>query len=93
MIHDCLRRPVLIVDGISDRPEPRPVQPPESGAVVAIPQVGGLHHRYERPRSLNEAILDAVWIQGQPISPSHWLRLVLYPCGLPRLSTLQGSAR
>jgi putative transposase len=31
-----------------DPPEPRPVQPPELGAVVAIPQVGGLHHRYER---------------------------------------------
>jgi hypothetical protein len=31
-----------------DTPEPRPVQPPELGAVVAIPQVGGLHHRYER---------------------------------------------
>ena len=29
-------------------PESRPVQPPERGAVVAIPQVGGLHHRYER---------------------------------------------
>ena len=31
-----------------DPPEPRPVHPPERGAVVAIPQVGGLHHRYER---------------------------------------------
>lgn len=31
-----------------DAPEPRPVQPPELGGVVAIPQVGGLHHRYER---------------------------------------------
>jgi putative transposase len=31
-----------------DPPEPRPVQPLEFGAVVAIPQVGGLHHRYER---------------------------------------------
>jgi putative transposase len=31
-----------------DPPEPRSVQPPESGPVVAIPQVGGLHHRYER---------------------------------------------
>jgi hypothetical protein len=26
----------------------RIVHPPELGAVVAIPQVGGLHHRYER---------------------------------------------
>jgi transposase InsO family protein len=31
-----------------DSPEPRAVLPPERGAVVAIPQVGGLHHRYER---------------------------------------------
>src|SRR4051812_44384232 len=31
-----------------DPPEPRPVHPLELGAVVAIPQVGGLHHRYER---------------------------------------------
>ena len=31
-----------------DPPEPRPVHSPECGAVVAIPQVGGLHHRYER---------------------------------------------
>jgi len=31
-----------------DTPEPRPVHPPELGAVVAIPRVGGLHHRYER---------------------------------------------
>jgi putative transposase len=31
-----------------DSPEPRPVQPPEMGRVVTIPQVGGLHHRYER---------------------------------------------
>jgi putative transposase len=31
-----------------DTPEPRSVHPVELGAVVAIPQVGGLHHRYER---------------------------------------------
>ena len=31
-----------------DTPEGRPAQPPESGRVVAVPQVGGLHHRYER---------------------------------------------
>ena len=31
-----------------DTPEPRDVQPPEPGPVIAIPQVGGLHHRYER---------------------------------------------
>ena len=31
-----------------DTPESRPVQPPESGRVVAVPPVGGLHHRYQR---------------------------------------------
>src|SRR5438477_1663841 len=31
-----------------DSPEPRPSQGPEIGPVVAISQVGGLHHRYER---------------------------------------------
>jgi hypothetical protein len=34
-----------------DPPEPRSVHPLQSGAVVAIPQVGGLHHRYERPQA------------------------------------------
>ena len=31
-----------------DAPEPRDVQPPELGEVIELPQVGGLHHRYER---------------------------------------------
>jgi putative transposase len=31
-----------------DCPDPRPIQPRRIGSVVAIPQVGGLHHRYER---------------------------------------------
>lgn len=31
-----------------DSPEPRPVQPPALGRIIAIPEVGGLHHRYER---------------------------------------------
>jgi hypothetical protein len=31
-----------------DCPESRGVQPPESGRVVEIPEVNGLHHRYER---------------------------------------------
>ena len=31
-----------------DAPEPRVVQPPEVGPVIELPQVGGLHHRYER---------------------------------------------
>ena len=31
-----------------DTPEPRAVEPPALGPVIAIPQVGGLHHRYQR---------------------------------------------
>ena len=29
-------------------PVEREVEPPELGKVIAIPQVGGLHHRYTR---------------------------------------------
>jgi transposase InsO family protein len=31
-----------------DCPEPRVVEPPEAGEIIAIPHVGGLHHRYSR---------------------------------------------
>src|ERR1700686_3833541 len=31
-----------------DCPEPHPIMPRQIGKVIAIPQVGGLHHRYER---------------------------------------------
>jgi hypothetical protein len=31
-----------------DAPLPRPAQKPGDGRDVAIPEVGGLHHRYER---------------------------------------------
>jgi transposase InsO family protein len=31
-----------------DAPEPRSIQLPEEGKIVAFPAVGGLHHRYER---------------------------------------------
>ena len=33
---------------VGDAPEPRIVQGPELGRVIALPEVGGLHHRYER---------------------------------------------
>jgi hypothetical protein len=32
----------------NDPPERRAVQPPEQGHVIEIPEIGGLHHRYER---------------------------------------------
>ena len=31
-----------------DSPVPRPVQSADMGRVLAMPEVGGLHHRYER---------------------------------------------
>jgi putative transposase len=31
-----------------DSPDRRPVQLPDQGAIVAVPEVGGLHHHYER---------------------------------------------
>ncbi len=31
-----------------DSPEPRPIQTADAGRIIAIPQVRGLHHRYER---------------------------------------------
>ena len=42
--HNC--RPHLSLD--RDSPTPRCIEPPSEGEVVAIPQVGGLHHRYTR---------------------------------------------
>ena len=31
-----------------DSPATRPVLPPGHGRVIALPRVGGLHHRYDR---------------------------------------------
>ena len=31
-----------------DSPTPRPVMPPAAGRIVAVPEVNGLHHRYNR---------------------------------------------
>ena len=31
-----------------DCPELRPISPPNRGRVIAVPEVGGLHHHYER---------------------------------------------
>jgi transposase InsO family protein len=31
-----------------DAPDRRPIEPPELGRVIQIPEVGGLHHRYVR---------------------------------------------
>ena len=39
-------RPHMSLD--DNAPNPREVEPPSKGEVVAIPHVGGLHHRYTR---------------------------------------------
>ena len=31
-----------------DSPKPRAIEPLASGEIIALPQVGGLHHRYTR---------------------------------------------
>ena len=32
----------------NNSPQPRMVEPPPRGRIIAMPQVGGLHHRYQR---------------------------------------------
>ena len=44
--YDNTARPHQSLDHNS--PQPHEVHPPELGRVVSIPQVGGLHHRYQR---------------------------------------------
>jgi putative transposase len=39
-------RPHQALDNNS--PQPRVVEPPSSGLIIATPQIGGLHHRYQR---------------------------------------------
>jgi len=45
---DYYRRSRTHLSLAKDTPTTRVVQGPEAGEIVAIPQVGGLHHRYER---------------------------------------------
>jgi putative transposase len=42
----CDSRPLLSL--ARNSPEPREIEPPSQGKIIAIPQVGGLHHRYRR---------------------------------------------
>jgi transposase InsO family protein len=45
---DYYNRPRTHLSLAKDAPEPRRVQPPSQGRVVAAPRVGGLHHEYLR---------------------------------------------
>jgi hypothetical protein len=45
---DYYQRPRTHLSLAKDAPEPRQVQPPDLGEVIELPQVGGLHTRYER---------------------------------------------
>jgi putative transposase len=45
---DYYQRSRIHLSLAKDAPEPRQVQPPDLGEVIELPQVGGLHHRYER---------------------------------------------
>ena len=38
--------PHMSING--DAPRGRAVEPPEDGTVIALPRLGGLHHRYAR---------------------------------------------
>ena len=54
-----------------DAPEPRAVEPPEQGCVAAIPEVGGLRHRYQRrATSRSKPVASTVaFLSGNAASP------------------------
>ena len=51
-----------------DSPEPRPVQPPDMGPAVAVSQVGGLHHRYERRRLKRQIFARGSTVLLEPLT-------------------------
>ena len=56
-----------------DGPHSRPIQPPRNGRIIAVPQVGGLHHRYERLAvRLVSLIVDSVAANAAVLS-THFL--------------------
>jgi hypothetical protein len=47
-----------------DCPEQRPIQAPKVGKIIAIPQVGGVHHRYQRLAAwLSALTVDAATVK------------------------------
>jgi hypothetical protein len=46
--HDQGQCPEAVCHAAENRSESRPAQLPDGERIVAIPEMGGLHHRYER---------------------------------------------
>ena len=45
---DVLAHILMDPDADKDCPQTRPIGPPTGGKIIAFPEIGGLHHRYER---------------------------------------------
>jgi hypothetical protein len=71
-----------------DAPEPRPVQPPESGNVVAIPEVGGFPIATSGSRP--EIVVQS---PNSPQSQYQWPIAASIPHLAPRLRTYSSSPR
>ena len=50
-----------------DAPDPRPISPASAASVIAIPEVGGLHHRYEPPKQKPDRIRWAAVPSADPL--------------------------
>jgi len=77
----------ILLRPTDDSPEPRSIQPPGIGPVVVVPQVGGLHHRYERRPAMKHRLevegsnktVEYQWQVGD-----QWCRLSAQTAGLPK---------
>ena len=63
-----------------DTPEPRPLQPPGAGRIIAMPEVGGLHHRYERCAVVPEMCVDEKLANTMGYCEPTGPVVVLVPC-------------
>src|SRR5439155_20008176 len=80
-----------------DAPDPRPIASPVLGRIVEIPEVGGLHHRYERrartdssrrQRSTQRAILPSRAAMS-PTGRTHFPRPDQYSNHAPSTGTAE----